>query len=1167
LTASRPRISPVIVHPTVTASRRSSRPGILFALALLSSMACGPAASPTKAPPPLAQTAAPSASVAEEPPAPPIPSAAVPISDGPPPRQVLDTRQNDTIDAVTFTPDGRRLATVSEARVVTVWDLADRALLRTFRVPELLPPLSLAWGADEHQLVVGQGASLLLDAESGARVGPFLDSFGGPSGQRLRWLPSRKDTPWFGFYLNDAALFGEDRKVATKLPWPSGTAPAAAWVKAVAVSKDGKLVAAAAASKGLYLWDLGSSPPSVRNLPIDGDAVDVTLSPRGALLAVKPKTGDSRIDEVDVAAGRVTRTVTTLADNGGVRAIAASPDGARVVAISLGKVTAFDVSSGAVAWQQDSDLMIVEARHDFGSILHSVAWSPIEALVAVGNERGDVVLIDGRTGRLQGELGVGVRRPNALVFSASGKSLLATSDYFASRWSLEHAHLDGAHLAPGVMGATRLAGEDFLVGRAPFRFGPRLPTEPLPPCGSDGTIAAYATPWSQSDALAALPGITSRQLVLEDAPPAVAASAKAPPPADARPICVPRALRLLAMDGPSNEGLFSIQPPEKKPVSDMNLAVADLVTHRSTTLAKSEGFGVVGGLSAGGKWAYASNLKSVVVWDAKTGAQQAEIKLPLIAELAVAFSPDASRVALAYNELGHGTVAVHEARSGKPVWSGAINGGLFSVAFTADGKDVFVGSLTGEIGLVHEGKVSSVLDGTSGGLASLVAPSPDGKTLASVHQDGAIRIWDLASRALRASLVDFDDDEWAVTTPGGAFTGTAEVGPRIGWVFEAPLDRFSFEQFAARFRVDSVVAQRLWTGQGDVSDAVGRPPALAIVGQPAHEGGRAKVRLRALSPSKVAVVRAFLDGRPVGEEPVGQPQGEVVFDVRTHGGGGRLTFLAQDDRGLLSHPVALDVKDEGRPRPDLWLVSVGVGQYPQLSPEEQLVAPSADARSVADVFAEQSGAGRPFANVHSLLLPEEQATAAGVLDALSGLSAMKPDDLAVVFLAGHGAKVGEGDMRFLTRDVKRTRASLMHDGVGWGDISTRLAAARGHVLVLLDACHSGHMSQELVVPNGALASRLSAQGRAGVLVFAAAKGRQESLEDGQHGFFTRALLETLHDPRADRDHDGLVEVSELLDAVTVRVNGFTHGRQTPWVARREAFGDFVVGRVAPAASP
>jgi hypothetical protein len=102
------------------------------------------------------------------------------------------------------------------------------------------------------------------------------------------------------------------------------------------------------------------------------------------------------------------------------------------------------------------------------------------------------------------------------------------------------------------------------------------------------------------------------------------------------------------------------------------------------------------------------------------------------------------------------------------------------------------------------------------------------------------------------------------------------------------------------------------------------------------------------------------------------------------------------------------------------------------------------------------------------------------------------------------------------------------------------------------------MSQELIVPNGALAATLSSQGRAGALVFAAAKGRQESFEDREHGFFTRAILDTFADPTADRDRDGHLSVDELIDSVTVRVDVRTHGRQTPWVARREVFGDFQI---------
>ncbi len=45
-------------------------------------------------------------------------------------------------------------------------------------------------------------------------------------------------------------------------------------------------------------------------------------------------------------------------------------------------------------------------------------------------------------------------------------------------------------------------------------------------------------------------------------------------------------------------------------------------------------------------------------------------------------------------------------------------------------------------------------------------------------------------------------------------------------------------------------------------------------------------------------------------------------------------------------------------------------------------------------------------------------------------------------------------------------------------------------------------------------------------------------------------------PDTDKNHDGTVQVSELVDDVVTRVTKATGGAQTPWVARRELFGDF-----------
>lgn len=204
-------------------------------------------------------------------------------------------------------------------------------------------------------------------------------------------------------------------------------------------------------------------------------------------------------------------------------------------------------------------------------------------------------------------------------------------------------------------------------------------------------------------------------------------------------------------------------------------------------------------------------------------------------------------------------------------------------------------------------------------------------------------------------------------------------------------------------------------------------------------------------------------------------------------------------------------------------------------------------------------------------------TPASVKGALARLKDMKPDDLAVVFLAGHGvARRTDGAMQFLTASSGFDERSQRAGAIAWSDLASSLAESSGRTLVLLDACHSGHISQDVIVPNAALASSLERSGRSGAVVFAAAKGRQMSYEpDGQrgfhlaadgapsqppivagtHGFFSAAVIDVLRQV-TDHDGDGMLQLSELVYEVTRRVAARTAGQQTPWLARRESFGDY-----------
>jgi uncharacterized caspase-like protein len=290
--------------------------------------------------------------------------------------------------------------------------------------------------------------------------------------------------------------------------------------------------------------------------------------------------------------------------------------------------------------------------------------------------------------------------------------------------------------------------------------------------------------------------------------------------------------------------------------------------------------------------------------------------------------------------------------------------------------------------------------------------------------------------------------------------------------------------------------------------------------------------------------------------------------------------IAFDDRGVASNPAVVE-RDRiaaSPSRPKAYVVSVGIDQYPRLAPAYQLSYAAADARAVAAAFRAQAARGALYESIEETVLVDAQVTRSALLAALDRLSAMRPEDVAIVFLAGHGVKLDDaGEMVFLLPDASASRDALAAASVGWSAIGERLERARGRTLVLLDACHSGDVSMVSLAPNDALATSLARGGRAGVLVFAASKGSQLSYEpagarglvlidderpnfapvgSGDHGFFTGALLASLDSTDTDADRDGNIEASELVDAVIARVELVTSGKQTPWVARRELFGDF-----------
>ncbi len=331
--------------------------------------------------------------------------------------------------------------------------------------------------------------------------------------------------------------------------------------------------------------------------------------------------------------------------------------------------------------------------------------------------------------------------------------------------------------------------------------------------------------------------------------------------------------------------------------------------------------------------------------------------------------------------------------------------------------------------------------------------------------------------------------------------------------------------------------------------------------------------------------RVFLQARfPRREESVslrvhwaGEEGAERTFSVGSWSGGGKGGKAAGEDLPTLEGDVELTL---GQNRLDVeimhgytvlsrntyriyrrapssptavvgekWAVVIGVSDY--LAQGLDLQYAHRDAEEIRDFLIEKGG----FRPDRLRFLSNQRATYAEIRTALfSFLASTQPDDLVLIFLAGHGVQdaVNPDNFFFLAHDSDV--GNLGGTAIPMWDLGNVMdyTIRSQRILVFADTCHSGatldrggaNDGKNLNFFNKYLEVLARKKGR---LVLTASQAHENSLEKAKlaHGVFTHSILLGLAGSADDNPADGVVTAGELVDYVRAKVPEETEGEQHP----------------------
>jgi len=524
-------------------------------------------------------------------------------------------------------------------------------------------------------------------------------------------------------------------------------------------------------------------------------------------------------------------------------------------------------------------------------------------------------------------------------------------------------------------------------------------------------------------------------------------------------------------------------------------------------------------------------------------------------------------------------IAIWNVETGKMIKTIAQNNTITRVAFSPDNNSII--SACGNTLYLFDIKSGRELRKFEGhtSLITSIAFTPKGNKIISSSWDGKVKLWDALTGKEIVSLIAFDKDNWAVVSPNGLFDASPNFLKLVHFIQGneiielEQLKSLYYEPFLFRKtlgdntetlrKVKDMSSVKLYP-EVEVSDIVDGKFKLKIT----NKGGGIGRVVVFLNAKEI-----IYDARPQNFN-VNMDSCTIKISIANNpnliaGKQNKLEVKVYNkDEDIISRGVSKSYyisqnKGLDEEPPSIYIVSIGINDYD--GEDLDLKFAAKDAKDIA--FSLKMGAIELFAKAQThvylltapvldkkeqdifaadtFLLPKRQ----NILNTLKAISKKaKTNDLLILYMAGHGAVLGDNkqDFYYITQEANsadniyndetiRNTCTLSSDSL----VSVLKTISAQKQVLIIDACHSGKVAEKLMSSRDLNSNAVRAidrmKDRMGMHILAGSNANQVSYESSRfgQGLLTYSLLEGLKGTALREEK--FIDINTLFQSARERV--------------------------------